>query len=453
MIIKNVTDQFGMNQVITFLNNDKNHEQIADSIALGIQEEIIKAKKDRDVTSPTQDRFSNIDIYYSVEKNEIFTFNANFSVNYWLEKKDLLFDYDNFLKLITIELSKKRYSKTFSDAFYNSDNIEAVKEFVKKIIFKDFFLKVSESLLSISNEPQFKDFMLDRFKKKQLPFRFICDKNGFFEKLTQWSNKHILKELLKEKMLFPDSKKKFENLRLNYVNNRCLESKKNTDIEHYLKVLNKLNDNNLIINLEIILLLNQAFNDETLLKRNYYKLSLSADGEFYNLLRSIDLKSINKELDKNIIYELKTFAFFLIQYNLNSYYNYSIALEEITSKILNSFNQIGLNLDEKLVLESHNFSSFFKSKVSDAAIPLFKNVEINLSSKDLYYFLKISNELNFDTEGLKSLFDCKSISFKKDFLENCKKFGDSLSSDFVFCKDDNQLKKNIEYFYNKFSKN
>jgi len=231
MIIKNVTDQFGMNQVITFLNNDKNHEQIADSIALGIQEEIIKAKKDRDVTSPTQDRFSNIDIYYSVEKNEIFTFNANFSVNYWLEKKDLLFDYDNFLKLITIELSKKRYSKTFSDAFYNSDNIEAVKEFVKKIIFKDFFLKVSESLLSISNEPQFKDFMLDRFKKKQLPFRFICDKNGFFEKLTQWSNKHILKELLKEKMLFPDSKKKFENLRLNYVNNRCLESKKNTDID------------------------------------------------------------------------------------------------------------------------------------------------------------------------------------------------------------------------------
>ena len=67
MIIKKEVNQFGIHKVINFLNDTKNHEKIAEVLALAIQEEILKAKRNRNATSPTQDRFSNIDVYYVVE--------------------------------------------------------------------------------------------------------------------------------------------------------------------------------------------------------------------------------------------------------------------------------------------------------------------------------------------------------------------------------------------------
>lgn len=456
MIIKKEVNHFGIHKVISFLNDTKNHEKIADVITISIQKEIEKAKKDRNATSPTQDRFSNIDVYYIIESEEVWAVNANYSVNYWIKEKGLFLDYDNFLFLTKIELSKKRTSKAFSEAFYNSNDFKKVKEFVKKIIFKDFFLKSSELLLSISNEHEFKDFMLERLKNKQIPFRFVCDKIGFFEKLTQWSNNSLLGELSKDFMLTNESFDKFNYLRLDYVNNSLnsiLKSEKTTDIESYLKALNRLENNHLIFNLEIVTFLNKVFNNKSLFNGDYYTLTTFAGDSLYSLLKAIDLESINDELEVETIKELKIFAFFLTQYIIEADCFVSFSMEDLVDKLLSSFIKIGISLDEKLVLKSHNFSSFFKNKASNSVLLLFKEVDIDLIDKDFYYFLLVSNEFSFDTESLKTLFNCKKINFTVDFLENCKKFNDLLcSSNLVFSKDDEKLKKNIESFYKKFSK-
>lgn len=455
MIIKKELNQFGIHKVISFLNDTKNHEKIADVLALAIQEEILAAKRNRNATSPTQDRFSNIDVYYVVESEEVWAVNANYSVNYWIKQNGLSLDYDNFLLLTTIELSKKRTSKAFSEVFYNSNDIEEVKSFVKKIIFKDFFLKSSELLLSISNESQFNDFMLQSLKSNKIPFRFVCDKIGFFKRLTQYSNIHLLGEFSKDFMLTNESFNKFNRLRLDYVNNSLestLKSEKTADIDSYLKVLNRLENDNLISNLEIITFLNKAFNNESLFKGDYVTLTTFAGDELYSLLKAIDLETINDKLESETINELKIFAVFLTQYIIGANYYASFAMESLADKILNSFIKIGISLDEKLVLRSHNFSSFFKSEVSNSVLSLFKEVDLDLSNKDFYYFLRVSNEFNFDTESLKTFFNCKKINFDVDFLENCKKFSDSLCSSFIFCKDDEKLKKNIELFYKRFSK-
>ena len=455
MIIKKEVNQFGIHQVINFLNDTKNHEKIAEIIALAIQEEILIAKRNRNATSPTQDRFFNIDVYYIIESEEVWALNANYSVNYWIKQNDLSFNYDNFLFLIRIELSKKRKSKAFEKAFYNSNDLEDVKSFVKKIIFKDFFLKSSELLLSISNEAQFEDFMLKGLRDNKIPFRFVCDKIGFFKRLTQYSNIHLLGEFSKDFMLTNESFDKFNHLRLDYVNNSLeslLKSEKNTDIESYLKALNRLENNGLILNLEIITFLNKAFNNEFLFKGDYYTLTTFAGDSLYSLLKAIDLEMINDELEVETINELKIFAVFLIKYILEAHYSVSFSMEGLADKIFSSFIKIGLGLDEKLVLKSHNFSSFFKNKASDSILRLFKEVDIDLSAKDFYHFLRVSNEFSFDTESLKILFNCKKINFNVDFLENCKKFSDSLCSGFVFCKDDEKLKQNIESFYKRFSK-
>ena len=455
MIIKKEVNQFGIHKVINFLNDTKNHEKIAEVLALAIQEEILKAKRNRNATSPTQDRFSNIDVYYIVESEEVWAVNANHSVHYWIKQNGLSLDYDNFLLLTTIKLSKKRTSKAFSEVFYNSNDLEEVKRFVKKIIFKDFFLKSSELLLSISNEAQFEDFMLKALKENKIPFRFVCDKIGFFKRLTQYSNINLLGEFSKDFMLTNESFDKFNHLRLDYVNNSLeslLKSEKNTDIESYLKALNRLENNGLILNLEIITFLNKAFNNEFLFKGDYYTLTTFAGDSLYSLLKAIDLETINDKLEVETINELKIFAVFLIQYILEAHYSVSFSMEVLADKIFSSFIKIGLSLDEKLVLKSHNFSLFFRNKASNSILRLFKEVDIDLSDKDFYHFLSLSNEFSFDTESLKTLFNCKKINFSVDFLENCKKFSDSLSSDFVFCKDDENLKKNIESFYKKFSK-
>lgn len=455
MIIKKEVNQFGIHQVINFLNDTKNHEKIAEIIALAIQEEILIAKRSRNATSPTQDRFSNLDVYYLVESEEVCVINANYSVNYWIKQNNLSLNYDNFVFLTRIELSKKRSSKAFAEAFYNSNNLEEVKIFVKKIIFKDFFLKSSELLLSISNESQFEDFMLKGLKDNKIPFRFVCDKIGFFERLTQYSNIHLLGEFSKDSMLTNESFDKFNHLRLDYVNNSLeslLKSEKNTDIESYLKALNRLENNGLILNLEIITFLNKAFNNEFLFKGDYYTLTTFAGDSLYSLLKAIDLETINDELEVETINELKIFAVFLIKYILEAHYSVSFSMEGLADKIFSSFIKIGLGLDEKLVLKSHNFSSFFKNKASDSILRLFKEVDIDLSAKDFYHFLRVSNEFSFDTESLKILFNCKKINFNVDFLENCKNFSDSLCSGFVFCKDDEKLKQNIESFYKRFSK-
>lgn len=455
MIIKKEVNQFGIHQVINFLNDTKNHEKIADVIALAIQEEILIAKKNRNATSPTQDRFSNIDVYYLVESEEVWAVNANYSVNFWIKQNDLSLNYDNFLLLTKIELSKKRNSKAFAEAFYNSNDLEEVKVFVKKIIFKDFFLKSSELLLSISNESQFEDFMFKGLKENKIPFRFVCDKIGFFERLTQWGNIHLLREFSKDFMLTNESFDKFNHLRLNYVNNSLesmLKSEKTTDIESYLKAVNRLENNGLILNLEIITFLNKAFNNESLFKGDYATVSTFAGDELYSLLKAIDLETINDQLELETINELKIFAVFLTQYIIGANYYASFAMESLSNKILNSFIKIGLSLDEKLVLKSYNFSSFFKSEASNSVLRLFKEVDIDLNNKDFYYFLRVSNEFNFDTESLKTFFNCKKIHFNIDFLENCKKFSDSLCSDFIFCTDDKKLKQNIESFYKRFSK-
>ena len=455
MIIKKEVNQFGIHKVINFLNDTKNHEKIAEVLALAIQEEILAAKRNRNATSPTQDRFSNIDVYYVVESEEVWAVNANYSVNYWIKQNGLSLDYDNFLLLTKIELSKKRNSKAFAEAFYHSNDIEEVKSFVKKIIFKDFFLKSSELLLSISNESQFGDFMLKGLKDNKIPFRFVCDKVGFFERLTQYSNIHLLREFSNDFMLTNESFNKFNCLRLDYVNNSLgstLKSEKTADIDSYLKVLNRLENDNLISNLEIITFLNKAFNNESLFKGDYVTLTTFAGDELYSLLKAIDLETINDKLESETINELKIFAVFLTQYIIGANYYASFAMESLADKILNSFIKIGISLDEKLVLRSHNFSSFFKSKVSNSVLSLFKEVDLDLSNKDFYYFLRVSNEFNFDTESLKTFFNCEKINFDVDFLENCKKFSDSLCSSFVFCKDDEKLKKNIESFYKRFSK-
>lgn len=456
MIIKKEVNQFGIHKVVSFLNDTKNHEKISEVIALAIQEEILTAKRSRNAFSPTQNRFSNIAVYYIVEYEEVLAVDANYSVNYWIKQKGLSLNYDNFLLLTIIDLSKKRNSKAFAEAFYNSNDIEEVKSFVKKIIFKDFFLKSSELLLSISNESQFKDFMLKGLKDNKIPFRFVCDKIGFFERLTQWGNVHLLREFSNDFMLASESFDKFNHLRLNYVNNSLeslLKSEKNTDIESYLKALNRLENNGLILNLEIITFLNKAFNNESLFKGDYYMLTTFAGDSLYNLLKAIDLEMINDELEVETINELKIFAVFLIQYILEAHYSVSFSMEVLADKIFSSFIKIGLGLDEKLILKSHNFSSFFKNKASDSILRLFKEVDIDLSAKDFYHFLRVSNEFSFDTESLKTLFNCKKINFSVDFLDNCKKFSDSLcSSDFVFCQDDKKLKKNIESFYKRFSK-
>ena len=456
MIIKKEVNQFGIHQVISFLNDTKNHEKIAEVISLAIQEEILIAKRGRNATSPTQDRFSNLDVYYLVESEEVWVLNANYSVNYWIKQNNLSLNYDNFLFLTRVELSKKRTSKAFAEAFYNSNNLEEVKAFVKKIIFKDFFLKSSELLLSISNEAQFEDFMLKALKENKIPFRFVCDKIGFFKRLTQYSNIHLLGELSKDSMLTNESFDKFNNLRLEYVNNSLestLKSKKTTDIDSYLKVLNKLENDNLISNLEIVTFLNKAFNNKSLFMGDYATLSTFAGDELYSLLKAIDLETINDQLELETINELKIFAIFLTQYIIGANYYASFAMESLVDKILNSFIKIGLSLDEKLVLRSYNFSSFFKNEASNSVLRLFKEVDLDLSNKDFYYFLRVSNEFNFNTESLKTFFNCKKINFNVDFLENCKKFSDLLcSSDFVFCNDDKKLKKNIESFYKRFSK-
>lgn len=455
MIIKKEVNQFGIHQVINFLNDTKNHEKIAEIIVLAIQEEILIAKRSRNATSPTQDRFSNLDVYYLVESEEVCVINANYSVNYWIKQNNLSLNYDNFVFLTRIELSKKRTSKAFAEAFYNSNDLEEVKAFVKKIIFKDFFLKSSELLLSISNEAQFEDFMLKALKENKIPFRFVCDKIGFFERLTQYSNIHLLGEFSKDSMLTNESFDKFNHLRLDYVNNSLeslLKSEKNTDIESYLKALNRLENNGLILNLEIITFLNKAFNNEFLFKGDYCTLTTFAGDSLYSLLKAIDLETINDELEVETINELKIFAVFLIKYILEAHYSVSFSMEGLADKIFSSFIKIGLGLDEKLVLKSHNFSSFFKNKASDSILRLFKEVDIDLSSKDFYHFLRVSNEFSFDTESLKILFNCKKINFNVDFLENCKNFSDSLCSGFVFCKDDEKLKQNIESFYKRFSK-
>ena len=456
MIIKKEVNQFGIHNVINFLNDTKNHEKIAEIIALAIQEEILIAKKNRNATSPTQDRFSNIDVYYLVESKEVWAVNANYSVNYWIKQNNLSLNYDNFLLLTKIELSKKRSSKAFAEAFYNSNDLEEVKGFVKKIIFKDFFLKSSELLLSISNDSQFEDFMLKGLKDNKIPFRFVCDKIGFFKKLTQYSNIHLLGEFSKDSMLTNESFDKFNNLRLDYVNNSLestLKSEKTTDIESYLKVLSRLENNNLISNLEIITFLNKAFSNKSLFNGNYSVLTTFAGDSLYSLLKTIDLETINDKLEPKIINELKIFAVFLTQYIIESHYYASFAMESLADKILNSFIKIGLSLDEKLVLRSYNFSSFFKNEASNSVLRLFKEVDLDLSNKDFYYFLRVSNEFNFDTESLKTFFNCKKINFNVDFLENCKKFSDLLCySDFVFCTDDEKLKRNIESFYKRFSK-
>lgn len=455
MIIKKEVNQFGIHKVINFLNDTKNHEKIAEVLALAIQEEILKAKRNRNATSPTQDRFSNLDVYYLVESEEVWVINSNYSVNYWIKQNNLSLNYDNFVFLTRIELSKKRSSKAFAEAFYHSNDLEEVNAFVKKIIFKDFFLKSSELLLSISNESQFEDFMLKGLKENKIPFGFVCDKIGFFKRLTQYSNIHLLGEFSKDSMLTNESFDKFNHLRLNYVNNSLeslLKSEKNTDIESYLKALNRLENNGLILNLEIITFLNKAFNNKSLFKGDYYMLTTFAGDSLYSLLKAIDLETINDELEVETINELKIFAIFLIQYILEAHYSVSFSMEGLADKIFSSFIKIGLGLDEKLVLKSHNFSSFFKNKASDSILRLFKEVDIDLSAKDFYHFLRVSNEFSFDTESLKTLFNCKKINFSVDFLNNCKKFSDSLCSDFVFCTDDKKLKQNIESFYKRFSK-
>lgn len=455
MIIKKEVNQFGIHKVINFLNDTKNHEKIAEVIALAIQEEILIAKRGRNATAPTQDRFSNLDVYYLVESEEVLAVDANYSVKYWIKQKGLSLNYDNFFLLTRIELSKKRNSKAFAEAFYNSNDIEEVKRFVRKIIFKDFFLKSSELLLSISNEAQFEDFMLKGLKDNKIPFRFVCDKIGFFEQLTKWGNVHLLREFSNDFMLASESFDKFNHLRLNYVNNSLeslLKSEKTIDIESYLKALNRLENNGLIFNLEIITFLNKAFSNESLFKGDYYMLTTFAGDSLYSLLKAIDLETINDELEVETINELKIFAVFLTQYIIGANYYASFAMESLSNKILNSFIKIGLSLDEKLVLKSYNFSSFFKSEASNSVLRLFKEVDLDLSNKDFYYFLRVSNEFNFDTESLKTFFNCKKINFNIDFLENCKKFSDSLCSNFVFCKDDEKLKKNIESFYKRFSK-
>lgn len=213
-----------------------------------------------------------------------------------------------------------------------------------------------------------------------------------------------------------------------------------------------MENDNLISNFEIVTFLNKAFSNESLFKGDYVTLTTFVGDELYSLLKAIDLETINDKLELETINELKIFAVFLTQYIIESNYYASFAMESLADKILNSFIKIGLSLDEKLVLKSHNFSSFFKNKVSNSVLSLFKEVDLDLSNKDFYYFLRVSNEFNFNTESLKTFFDCKKINFNVDFLENCKKFSDSLCSNFVFCRDDEKLKKNIELFYKRFSK-
>lgn len=454
MIIKKEVNQFGIHQVINFLNDTKNHEKIAEVIALAIQEEILIAKRNRNATSPTQDRFANLDVYYLVESEEVLAVDANYSVKYWIKQKGLSLNYDNFLFLTRVELSKKRFSKAFAEAFYHSNDIEKVRSFVKKIIFKDFFLKSSELLLSISNESQFNDFMLQSLKSNKIPFRFVCDKIGFFKTLIQYSNIHLVGEFSKDFMLTNESFDKFNNLRLDYVNNSLdpiLKSEK-VDIDSYLQVLNRFENNNLISNLEIVTFLNKVFNNKTLFKGDYHALRSFSEDSLYSLLKAIDLETINDKLELETINELKIFAVFLTQYLIGSNYYTSSVLESLADKILNSFIKIGLSLDENLVLKSHNFSSFFNLKDYNSILLLFKEIDIDLSNKDFYHFLRVSNGFSFDTEGLKTLFNLKKINFSVDFLENCKKFSDSLCSSFIFCKDDERLKKNIESFYKRFSK-
>ena len=455
----NQKEKKGISFVLDYLNDKKNHDEIKEVIAKAIQNEVRDAKSSRRVQKSTSAHYKKLNLVFSLNgPDKVLVFPHHIPFFKQLDSDDQVMQFDNYFNFYQIDLNKKVGSKTFAAAFENSSNLDLFKDFVQKIIFKDFFKKVSEGLIEFQNKEL--DYqMISRFQYSEIPFAFLPEKERFIKsilKLKPLDARKTLKlmSVNKNNCLSHSSFELFNKLRLDFIKERLFDQK--LSFYDAKKILTQLCENGLVVGFEPLIF-------------------------GARIIESTAVKGLgvvaSRNLDDKIICYIEPFRFG------NDFDSYSMAEFKKSVKLLidSSLQQSGLSatpilhvldcaiennvsFEDDLDLDFDSFSKlFFKDfdwsekslLVKEKMIQLFPGFNANLKKTDLSPLCTWLMIRKFCTDpGTLLAKNKEKILINNEFLENCLSFANALDSNqFVFSKMDDELKEKIFDFCNFFKDN
>lgn len=455
----NQKEKKGISFVLDYLNDKKNHDEIKEVIAEAIQNEVQDAKSSRRVVKSTSAHYRKLNLVFSLEgADKVLVFPHHIPFLKQLDHDDQVMQFDNYFNFYQIDLNKKVGSKTFAAAFENSSNLDLFKDFVQKIIFKDLFKKVSESLIEFQNKEL--DYqIISRFQDSEIPFAFLPEKERFIKsilKLKPFDARKTLKMMSvnKNNCLSDSSFESFNKLRLDFIKERLFDQR--LSFYDAKKILTQLCENGLVVGFEP-LIFGARIIESTAVKGLGVSASTKLDDK---IICYIEPFRFGNDFDSYSMDEFKKSVKLLIDSSLQqSGMSATPILHVLDCAIENN-----VSFEDDLDLDFDNFSKlFFKDfdwsekslLVKEKMIQLFPGFNVNLKKTDLSPLCTWLMIRKFCTDpGTLLAKNKEKIWINNEFLENCLSFANALDSNqFVFSEMDDELKEKIFDFCNFFKDN
>lgn len=455
----NSKEKRGISFVLDYLNDKKNHDEIKEVIAKAIQKEVQDAKSSRRVLKSTSAHYKKLNLVFSLEgADKVLVFPHHIPFLKQLDPDDEVMQFDNYFNLYQIDLNKKVGSKVFATAFENSNNLDNFKDFVQKIIFKDLFKKVSESLIELPNKKL--DYqMISRFQDSEIPFAFLPEKESFIKsilKLKPFDARKTLKMMSvnKNNCLSASSFESFNKLRLDFIKERLFDQK--LSFYDAKKILAQLCENGLVVGFEPL-----VFGARIIKSTAVKGLGVSASTKLdEKIICYIEPFRFGNGSDSYSMDEFKKSVKLLIDSSLQTS---GISASQIIH-VLDCAIENNVSFEDDLDLDFDSFSKLFfedydwyeKSlSVKEKMIQLFPGFNVHLKKTDLSQLCARLMIRKFCTAPESLLAKNKEkIWVNNEFLENCLSFANALDSNqFVFSEKDDELKEKIFDFCNLFKDN
>lgn len=455
----NSKENRGISFVLDYFNDKKNHDGIKEVIAKAIQKEVQDAKSSRRVLKSTSAHYKKLNLVFSLEgEGKVLVFPHHIPFLKQLDPDDEVMQFDNYFNLYQIDLNKKVGSKVFAAAFENSNNLDNFKDFVQKIIFKDLFKKVSESLIELQNKEL--DYqMISRFQDSEIPFAFLPEKERFIKsilKLKPFDARKTLKMMSvnKNNCLSASSFESFNKLRLDFIKERLFDQR--LSFYDAKKILTQLCENGLVVGFEP-LIFGARIIESTAVKGLGVSASSKLDDK---IICYIEPFRFGNDFDSYSMDEFKKSVKLLIDSSLQqSGLSATPILHVLDCAIENN-----VSFEDDLDLDFDSFSKlFFKDfdwsekslLVKEKMIQLFPGFNVNLKKTDLSPLCTWLMIRKFCTDpGTLLAKNKETIWVNNEFLENCLSFANALDSNqFVFSEMDDELKEKIFDFCNFFKDN